>query len=144
MTPAVGRFGGSAVGVAVALLSAQPLNRLTAQSEGSILTALPGSTRAAALGGAGAALVGDPASLRDVGEGDRELPAARRGRRARPGNRDDRRNHEARRDHHCRSHPLTRLLPERPDPSRGARRVVTPAPGEAKPIAVVAPNIADA
>jgi len=63
MTPAVGRFGGSAVGVAVALLGAQPLNRLTAQSEGSILTALPGSTRAAALGGAGAALVGDPASL---------------------------------------------------------------------------------
>jgi hypothetical protein len=48
--------------VGLALL-VQPLNRLTAQSEGSVLTALPGSTRAAALGGAGAALVGDAGAM---------------------------------------------------------------------------------
>src|SRR2546428_8140678 len=63
MTAAVGRFGGWAVGVAVVLLTAQPLNRLTAQTEGSILTALPGSTRSAGLGGAGAALVGDAGAM---------------------------------------------------------------------------------
>jgi len=63
MTMAVGRFGGWAVGAAVALLTAQPLNRLTAQTEGSVLTILPGSTRSAALGGAGAALVGDAGAM---------------------------------------------------------------------------------
>jgi len=63
MTMAVGRFGGRAVGAAVALLTAQPLNRLTAQTEGSVLTILPGSTRSAALGGAGAALVGDAGAM---------------------------------------------------------------------------------
>src|SRR5881392_1920724 len=38
-------------------------NRPTAQTEGSIPTALPGSTRSAGLGGAGAALVGDAGAL---------------------------------------------------------------------------------
>jgi len=41
----------------------EPPNRLTAQTEGSVLTALPGSTRSAALGGAGAALVGDAGAM---------------------------------------------------------------------------------
>src|SRR5258705_6874980 len=63
MTRAVGRLGGWAVGIAVAALIFEPPNRLTAQTEGSILTALPGSTRSAALGGAGAALVGDAGAL---------------------------------------------------------------------------------
>jgi uncharacterized protein UPF0164 len=63
MTTAVGRFGGWAVGVAVVVLTAQPLDRLRAQSEGSVLTSLPGTTRAAALGGAGAALVGDAGAM---------------------------------------------------------------------------------
>ncbi|HMG18133.1 MAG TPA: UPF0164 family protein, partial [Gemmatimonadales bacterium] len=60
---AVRRLGGWTVGTAVALLTAQPLNRLSAQTEGSILTLLPGSTRSAALGGAGAALVGNAAAI---------------------------------------------------------------------------------
>src|ERR1700730_288024 len=59
MTTAVWRTGGWAVRTAVIVLTAQPLNRLTAQTEGSVLTVLPGSTRSAALGGGGAALVGD-------------------------------------------------------------------------------------
>jgi hypothetical protein len=63
MTAAVGRLGGWAVGIAVAALIFEPPNRLAAQTEGSILTALPGSTRSAALGGAGAALVGDAGAL---------------------------------------------------------------------------------
>lgn len=63
MKRAAGRFGGLAVGAAVAVLTAQPLSRLIAQSESSILTALPGSTRSAALGGAGAALVGDAGAM---------------------------------------------------------------------------------
>jgi hypothetical protein len=63
MRAAVGRFGGWAVGAAVVLLTAQPPNRLAAQTEGSILTILPGSTRSAALGGAGAALVGDAGAM---------------------------------------------------------------------------------
>src|SRR2546428_12734773 len=63
MTAAVGRFGGWAVGVAVVLLTAQPLNRLTAQTEGSVLTVLPGSTRSAGLGGARAALDGDAGAM---------------------------------------------------------------------------------
>ena len=63
MTIAGGRFGGLAVGLAVAMLTAQPPNRLTAQTEGSVLTALPGSTRSAALGGAGVALVGDAGAM---------------------------------------------------------------------------------
>jgi hypothetical protein len=57
---AVRRFGGLAVGVALLL---QPPNRLTAQTEGSILPLLPGSTRSAALGGAAAALVGDAGAM---------------------------------------------------------------------------------
>src|SRR5881628_1063674 len=63
MRTAVGRFGGWAVGVAVVVLNAQPLNRLSGQTEGSVLTALPGSTRSAALGGAGVALVGDAGAM---------------------------------------------------------------------------------
>jgi len=63
MTMAVGRFGGWAVGIAVAVLVFELPNRLTAQTEGSILTILPGSTRSAALGGAGAALVGDAGAM---------------------------------------------------------------------------------
>jgi len=63
MTTAVGRLGGRAVGLAVTVLLIEPPNRLTAQTEGSVLTALPGSTRSAALGGAGAALVGDAGAM---------------------------------------------------------------------------------
>src|SRR3989442_5695679 len=63
MRTTVGWFGGWAVGVGRSLLLVQPPNRLTAQTEGSVLTALPGSTRAAALGGAGAALVGDAGAI---------------------------------------------------------------------------------
>src|ERR1700730_9899607 len=67
MTTAVWRTGGWAVRTAVIVLTAQPLNRLTAQTEGSVLTVLPGSTRSAALGGAGAALVGDAGAPSHVG-----------------------------------------------------------------------------
>ncbi len=68
MTPPVGRSNGSGGGRAVAcvaglLLIAGSLTTLSAQSEGSVLTALPGSTRSAALGGAGAALVGDAGAM---------------------------------------------------------------------------------
>lgn len=59
---AVKRLSGWAVAMAV-LLTAQPLNRLTAQTEGSVLPLIPGSTRSAALGGAGAALVGDAGAM---------------------------------------------------------------------------------
>lgn len=41
----------------------RPSGRLAAQTEGSVLTALPGSTRAAGLGGAGVALVGDAGAM---------------------------------------------------------------------------------
>lgn len=44
----------------IALLAA---SRIAAQTEGSILTLLPGTTRAAGLGGAGAALVGDAGAM---------------------------------------------------------------------------------
>jgi hypothetical protein len=47
----------------VVLLAVRLPGRLAAQSEGSILVALPGSTRSAALGGAGAALVGDAGAM---------------------------------------------------------------------------------
>jgi len=47
----------------LALLAVRPPGRLAAQSEASILAALPGSTRSAALGGAGAALVGDAGAM---------------------------------------------------------------------------------
>ena len=47
----------------IALLPIGPSAHLAAQTEGSILTNLPGSTRAGALGGAGAALVGDAGAL---------------------------------------------------------------------------------
>lgn len=65
MNWADGRMGGWAViGLSVAVfLPIGPSAHLTAQSEGSILTALSGSTRAAAMGGAGAALVGDAGAL---------------------------------------------------------------------------------
>jgi len=64
MRRAGGRAGGRAVtALAVMLLSASPAARLPAQTEGSILTILPGSTRSAALGGAGAALVGDAGAM---------------------------------------------------------------------------------
>jgi len=59
---AVKRLSGWAVGMAV-LLTAQPLNRVTAQTEGSVLPLIPGSTRSAALGGAGVALVGDAGAM---------------------------------------------------------------------------------
>src|SRR5207237_9704666 len=58
-----GRTGGRAVGIVVALLTAGPPVRLTAQSQGSVLIDLPGSTRAAGLRGAGAALVGDAGAV---------------------------------------------------------------------------------
>jgi hypothetical protein len=45
-----------------ALLTARP-GRLAGQSEGSIVAVLPGSTRSAALGGAGVALVGDAGAM---------------------------------------------------------------------------------
>src|SRR5262245_64090154 len=63
MIGAGGRFGGWAVGLAVTALLLEPPNGLTAQTEGSVLTALPGSPRAAALGGAGVALVGDAGAM---------------------------------------------------------------------------------
>jgi hypothetical protein len=44
-------------------LAVWPSGRLAGQTEGSVLTLLPGSTRSAALGGAGAALVGDAAAI---------------------------------------------------------------------------------
>jgi hypothetical protein len=59
---AVKRLGSWAVSAAV-VLAAQPLNRLAAQTEGSVLTALPGTTRSAALAGAGVALVGDAGDM---------------------------------------------------------------------------------
>jgi len=49
--------------VALALLAVGLFGRLAGQTEGSILTVLPGSTRAAGLGGAGAALVGDAGAM---------------------------------------------------------------------------------
>ena len=49
--------------VAIALVAVWPSGRLAAQTEGSVLTVLPGSTRSAALGGAGAALVGDAGAM---------------------------------------------------------------------------------
>jgi len=63
MTQPVRRLGGWAVGIAAALLTAAPLHRLAAQTEGSVLPIMPGSTRSAALGGAGAALVGDAGAM---------------------------------------------------------------------------------
>src|SRR2546426_8169318 len=63
MRTAVGGLGGGAVGVVGVLLPPHPLPRLTAQTEGSVLTVLPGSTRSAGLGGAGAALVGDAGAM---------------------------------------------------------------------------------
>ncbi len=57
------RNDGRAGRIALCLLSVLPSFRLSAQTEGSVLTALPGSTRAAALGGAGAALVGDAGAI---------------------------------------------------------------------------------
>lgn len=63
MRRAGGSAGGRAVAVVALVLSASPLARLPAQTEGSILTILPGSTRSAALGGAGAALVGDAGAM---------------------------------------------------------------------------------
>ncbi len=62
MTAAVRRSGGRAVGVAVALLTAGPPLRLSAQT-GSLVAVLPGSARAAGMGGAGAAIVGDAAAI---------------------------------------------------------------------------------
>ena len=65
MRRADGRMGGrAAVALAViALLPIGPSAHLTAQTEGSVLTVLPGSTRSAGLGGAGAALVGDAGAM---------------------------------------------------------------------------------
>ena len=61
MTTVVGRSGGRAVGVAVALLTAGPPVRLSAQT-GS-LGVVSGSARAAGMGGAGAAIVGDAGAI---------------------------------------------------------------------------------
>jgi len=56
--------GRAAVALAViVLLPIGPSAHLTAQTEGSVLTVLPGSTRSAGLGGAGAALVGDAGAM---------------------------------------------------------------------------------
>jgi hypothetical protein len=63
MKAAERRYDGRTVGLIHGLLSVLPSVRLSAQSESSILTALPGSTRSAALGGAGAALVGDAGAM---------------------------------------------------------------------------------
>ena len=63
MMKADGRTGGLAVCMVIAALAAVPPFRLSAQSEGSVVAALPGSTRSAALGGAGAALVGDAGAV---------------------------------------------------------------------------------
>ena len=64
MRRADGRTGGRAItAMAAFLLTVGPSARLSAQSEGSILVALPGSTRSAALGGAGVALVGDAGAM---------------------------------------------------------------------------------
>ena len=49
--------------VLAARLTICPSAHLAAQTEGSILTLLPGTTRSAALGGAGAALVGDAGAM---------------------------------------------------------------------------------
>jgi len=49
--------------VLAARLPICPSAHLAAQTEGSILTLLPGTTRSAALGGAGAALVGDAGAM---------------------------------------------------------------------------------
>lgn len=58
------RTGARAVfALALLTLTVSPSARLPAQSEGSVLTSLPGTTRAAALGGAGAALVGDAGAM---------------------------------------------------------------------------------
>lgn len=46
-----------------AVLPIGPAAQLAAQTEGSVLTALPGTTRSAALGGAGVALVGDAGDM---------------------------------------------------------------------------------
>lgn len=58
-------MGRWAVGVlaAAALLPFGPSAQLAAQTEGSVLPLIPGSTRSAALGGAGAALVGDAGAM---------------------------------------------------------------------------------
>src|SRR5436309_14187028 len=49
--------------IAVVVLSTRRPAGLWAQTEGSILTLLPGTTRAAGLAGAGAALVGDAGAI---------------------------------------------------------------------------------
>ncbi len=59
----VRRYDGRTVGAVLGLLSVIPSFRLFAQSEGSVLTALPGSTRSAALAGAGVALVGEAGAM---------------------------------------------------------------------------------
>ena len=58
----MGRWAVTAAAVA-ALLPIGPSAHLNAQTEGSILPITPGSTRSAALGGAGVALVGDAGAL---------------------------------------------------------------------------------
>jgi hypothetical protein len=49
--------------IAVALCATHPPVRLSAQTEGSVIAALPGTTRSAALAGAGAALVGEAGAV---------------------------------------------------------------------------------
>jgi hypothetical protein len=62
VTAVVGRSGGRVVSVIVALLIGGPPVCLTAQSAG-LLAVLPGSARAAGMGGAGAAIVGDAGAI---------------------------------------------------------------------------------
>ncbi len=62
MKRAVWRSAGQPVVIILMVLTARPPDRLTAQGGGG-LGGLPGSTRSAGLGGAGAALVGDAGSV---------------------------------------------------------------------------------
>ena len=61
--PALRRWDGRSVVVLIALALGGAARRLPAQAAASVLATLPGSTRAAALGGAGAALTGDAGGI---------------------------------------------------------------------------------
>src|SRR2546426_633808 len=76
MTSAIGRSGGCVVGLLVALLTTRPPVRLVAQSAGTLLAVLPGSARAAGMGGAGAAIVGDGGARVGAWAGDVGLAIA--------------------------------------------------------------------
>src|SRR5260370_5658988 len=61
--PGLRRWDGRSVVVLIALALGGAARRLPAQAAASVLATLPGSTRAAALGGAGAALTGDAGGI---------------------------------------------------------------------------------